>query len=106
MVNCIIKKNMHVTSRAFHLSTGGQYLGTGSAIKQISINSWLHGEYVAADKCDEFRNLVANSVQGNSIFMHATGQRLETTADSNDEETATELQKKVVTRKQNGSELR
>jgi hypothetical protein len=49
-----IRKVIHVTSLAFMLSTGGQFMGTGSGIIQVNIDSWLEEEYVHAYRAGVF----------------------------------------------------
>jgi len=50
----VIRKAIHVTSLAFHLTTGGHYQGVESEIAHATVDSWRREEYVTAVTCQEF----------------------------------------------------
>ena len=54
IANDLVGKVVHVTSLAFHLSTGGQRLDSGGPILELSFDSWCLEDYFDAINCDEF----------------------------------------------------
>jgi hypothetical protein len=59
-----IKKVVHVTSLAFSLSTGGQFLAASGPILQLSVDSWRLQDYIEAIKCKEFAERLASMLRG------------------------------------------